>query len=182
RYWMHNGFLNVEGEKMSKSLGNFVTIHELLKDWPGEVLRLNMLRSHYRQPIDWTVNGMRESWSILERWYQEMGNVGAGNVGPEFLEDLSDDLNTPQAITALHRARPNERAGALALLGFSRDAENIARKSNVDEGMIAQAIDARSAAREAKDFKEADRIRGELLGKGIVLKDGPSGTTWEVKR
>jgi cysteinyl-tRNA synthetase len=182
RVWMHNGFLNVEGEKMSKSLGNFVTIHELLQDWPGEVLRFNMLRSHYRQPMDWTVHGMRESWDILERWYRETSDVGTSSVGSQFLSALSDDLNTPQAIAELHRASPAELAGGLALLGFSRNVEAIARRSDVSEADILSAIDARNAARKAKDFKESDRIRDELLAKGIVLKDGPSGTTWEVKR
>ena len=77
-YWMHNGFLQVEGEKMSKSLGNFVTIHELLKDWPGEVVRLNMLQTHYRQPINWTVNGLREAQKILDHWYVLTGEHSVG--------------------------------------------------------------------------------------------------------
>src|SRR6202789_3087127 len=110
RYWMHNGFLNVEGEKMSKSLGNFVTIHELLQDWPGEVLRFNMLRSHYRQPMDWTVHGMKESWEILERWYRETNDIVASDAGSQLLSALSDDLNTPQPIAELHRASPAELA------------------------------------------------------------------------
>jgi cysteinyl-tRNA synthetase len=180
--WMHNGFLQVEGEKMSKSLGNFVTIRELLKDWPGEVLRLNMLRSHYRQPMDWTVAGVKESWSVLERWYGAAGGVSAARTSDAVLDALMDDLNTPQAIAELHRASPAELAGGLALLGFSRDPVQIAAKTEVDEVAIRTAIDARNAARKAKDFKESDRIRDELLAKGIVLKDGPAGTTWEVKR
>src|SRR6202012_739236 len=103
RYWMHNGFLNVEGEKMSKSLGNFVTINELLQDWPGEVLRFNMLRSHYRQPIDWTLAGMKESWNTLERWYGIAEPLANRRIGDKFLDALSDDLNTPQAIAELHK-------------------------------------------------------------------------------
>ncbi len=180
--WMHNGFLQVEGEKMSKSLGNFVTIRELLADWPGEVLRLNMLRSHYRQPMDWTVAGMKESWSVLERWYGAAAGVSAARTSDAVIEAVTDDLNTPQAIAELHRASPEELAGGLALLGFSRDPAKIAAKTEVDEAAICAAIEARNAARKAKDFKESDRIRDELLTKGIVLKDGPSGTTWEVKR
>jgi cysteinyl-tRNA synthetase len=180
--WMHNGFLNVEGEKMSKSLGNFVTIHELLKRWPGEVLRFNMLRSHYRQPMDWTAHGMKESWGILERWYQAVADVGARRIGGAFLAALSDDLNTPQAFAELHQAPPDELAGGLALLGFSLQQKSIAPRTNVDQTEIETAIAARNAARKAKDFKESDRIRDALLAKGIVLKDGPSGTTWEVKR
>jgi cysteinyl-tRNA synthetase len=182
RLWMHNGFLQVEGEKMSKSLGNFITINELLKDWPGEVLRLTMLRTHYRQPVDWTVAGMKESWHTLERWYAAAQSAAAPAVGTEFLAALSDDLNTPQAFAALHQATDAELAGGLKLLGFSVSQDAIAAKTAVDEAAIQSAIAARTAARKARDFKEADRIRDDLLAKNIVLKDGPSGTTWEVKR
>ena len=182
RYWMHNGFLNVEGEKMSKSLGNFVTINELLKDWPGEVLRFNMLRTQYRQPMDWTVAGMNESWKTLEKWYAVTEPLADPPVGKAFLAALCDDLNTPQAIAELHKGSDHELAGGLGLLGFSNVQEKIAARPAVDVVEIADAIAARNAARKAKDFKESDRIRDELLAKGIVLKDGPSGTTWEVKR
>ncbi|MBI1330370.1 MAG: cysteine--tRNA ligase [Alphaproteobacteria bacterium] len=182
RYWMHNGFLNVEGEKMSKSLGNFVTIHELLADWPGDVLRFNMLRSHYRQPMDWTIAGMRESWNTLERWYARTEPLANWRVGETFLEAVSDDLNTPQAIAELHQAGDEELAGGLRLLGFNPAPERLASKKIVDTVEIERAIEARNTARKAKDFKESDRIRDELLAQGIVLKDGPSGTTWEVKR
>jgi cysteinyl-tRNA synthetase len=182
RYWMYNGFLQVEGEKMSKSLGNFVTIRELLADWPGEVLRFNMLRTHYRQPMDWTVAGMNESWKTLEKWYAVTEPLANPVVGAAFLDALSDDLNTPAAIAALHHGSDQELAGGLGLLGFSNVQLKLAAKKEVDEVAIADAIEARKAARAAKDFKEADRIRDDLLAKGVVLKDGPSGTTWEVKR
>ena len=182
RVWMHNGFLNVEGEKMSKSLGNFVTIHDLLKDWPGDVLRFNMLRTHYRQPMDWTVQGMKESWSVLESWYGTAGAVHAARVGDAFLAALTDDLNTPQAIAALHQAKDDELAGGLALLGFRADPKRIEARSAVPEAEIQAAIAARDAARRAKNFKESDRIRDELLARGILLKDTSKGTTWEVKR
>jgi cysteinyl-tRNA synthetase len=182
KVWMHNGFLNVEGEKMSKSLGNFVTIHELLADWPGDVLRFNMLRSHYRQPMDWTVAGMKESWNTLERWYDIVEPLSDTGIDESVLAALRDDLNTPQAIAELHKAKPEELAGGLALLGFSVKPEQLTMKKAVDTVSIAHAIEARNAARKAKDFKESDRIRDELLAQGIVLKDGPGGTTWEVKR
>jgi len=182
RFWMHNGFLNVEGEKMSKSLGNFVTINELLQDWPGEVLRFNMLRSHYRQPMDWTVAGMNESWKTLEKWYAVTEPLADPPVGEAFMAALCDDLNTPQAIAELHKGSDHELAGGLGLLGFSNVQLRIAAKTQVDDVAIADAIEARNAARKAKNFAESDRIRDELLAKGIVLKDGPSGTTWEVKR
>src|SRR6201996_3282398 len=182
RYWMHNGFLNVEGEKMSKSLGNFVTINELLQDWPGEVLRFNMLRTQYRQPMDWTVAGMNESWKTLEKWYAVTEPLADPPIGAAFLTALCDDLNTPQAIAELHKGSDQELAGGLGLLGFSNVQLRIANKKSVDEVAIADAIAARNAARKAKNFAESDRIRDELLVQGIVLKDGPSGTTWEVKR
>jgi cysteinyl-tRNA synthetase len=182
RFWMHNGFLNVEGEKMSKSLGNFVTINELLKDWPGDVLRFNMLRTHYRQPMDWTVAGMTESWNTLTRWYDATEPLVNRTIGDAFLAALCDDLNTPQAIAELHKGTDQDLAGGLALLGFSGMPSRIAAKSSVDEKEIAAAIEARKAARARKDFRESDRIRDELAAKGIVLKDGPTGTTWEVKR
>ena len=182
RIWMHNGFLNVEGEKMSKSLGNFVTINQLLQDWPGEVLRFNMLRTHYRQPMDWTVAGMNESWKTLEKWYAVTEPLADPPVGAAFLAALCDDLNTPQAIAELHKGSDHELAGGLGLLGFSNVQLRIAAKAPVDATAIADAIAARNAARKARDFKESDRIRDELLAKGIVLKDGPGGTTWEVKR
>jgi cysteinyl-tRNA synthetase len=182
RFWVHNGFLNVEGEKMSKSLGNFATIHDLLADWPGEVLRFNMLRTHYRQPMDWTIAGMTESAKTLEKWYAAAEPIAKRYIGGSFLDALTDDLNTPQAIAELHKGTVEELAGGLALLGFSVNPLAIAAKSTVDETEIADAIEARKSARARKDFKESDRIRDELLAKGIVLKDTPTGTTWEVKR
>jgi cysteinyl-tRNA synthetase len=180
--WMHNGFLQVEGEKMSKSLGNFFTIRDLLTDWPGEVLRLNMLRTHYRQPIDFTIQGLKESWKLLERWYEVTEPLADPAPDAAFFEALSDDLNTPAAIASLHQAEPLALAGGLGFLGFSNVQLKIANKTHVDTVAIADAIAARNAARKARNFKESDRIRDDLLAKGIVLKDGPGGTAWEVKR
>ncbi len=182
KIWMHNGFLQVEGQKMSKSLGNFFTIQDLLKDWPGEVLRFNMLRTHYRQPLDWTLRALKESLAVLERWYAIAEPIATLSLGKYFLDALCDDLNTPQAISELHKAPERELAGGLGLLGFSSVQEKIAIKGSVDVEEIAKSIEARNAARKAKDFAEADRIRDELLEKGIMLKDGPDGTDWEVNR
>ena len=184
RVWMHNGFLQVEGEKMSKSLGNFFTIRDLLKDWPGEVLRFNMLRTHYRQPIDWTVNSLNGSVKVLERWYDTLGDHNESALGDGFLSAMFDDLNTPQAITELHLSGKDELAGALSLLGFSRQPlADPSLRSDAEKAFdIVAQIDSRNAARKAKNFKESDRIRDELAAKGIVLKDGPGGTSWEVKR
>jgi len=181
--WMHNGFLQVEGEKMAKSAGNFFTIRELLADWPGEVLRLNMLRTHYRQPIDFTIAGLKESWKLLERWYEVTEPLADPAPNAAFFEALSDDLNTPAAIASLHQAEPLALAGGLGFLGFSNVQLKIAQKmDNALATMVADAIEARATARKKKDFKESDRIRDDLLAKGIVLKDGAEGTSWEVKR
>jgi cysteinyl-tRNA synthetase len=196
-YWMHNGFLQVEGEKMSKSLGNFFTIHDLLKDWPGEVLRFNMLRTHYRQPIDWTVKGLEESWKTLDDWYWIVADAPGETPSGLVLDALCDDLNTHQVITVLHGLRNRaqggdetargELAASLHLLGFLREsaAQWAARRqtaANIDAAKVQSLIDARSAARKAKDFKESDRLRDELAAMGVVLKDSKDGTTWEVAR
>jgi len=182
KVWMHNGFLQVEGEKMSKSLGNFYTIRDLLADWPGEVLRFNMLRTHYRQPIDFTLAGLRESWKTLERWYEVTEPLVDPAPDGEFFAALSDDLNTPAAIASLHQADEVALAGGLGFLGFSNVQLKLAAKQQVDTVAIAAAIEARKAAKAAKNFAESDRIRDELLAKGIVLKDGPQGTVWEIKK
>ena len=183
-YWLHNGFLQVEGEKMSKSLGNFVTIHELLKDWSGEVVRLNMLRTHYRQPMDWTVKGLKESGQILDSWTRNIDLAGSKHeeLAPGVRDALADDLNTPQAIAELH-SLSSSGDGALAptlrALGFSRRPPP---RVSVDEGKVTGLIAQRNAARKAKDFKESDRIRDELAAMGVVLKDSKEGTTWEIAR
>ena len=120
-YWMHNGFLQVEGEKMSKSLGNFITIHDLLKDWPGEVVRFNMLRTHYRQPIDWTKKGLEELQATLDRWAEICDNAGGdcrwvlAAEHSKMIDALKDDLNTPLAIAKLHERVPRTpRAAPIA--------------------------------------------------------------------
>jgi cysteinyl-tRNA synthetase len=198
---MHNGFLQVESEKMSKSLGNFVTIRELLGDWPGEVLRLNMLKTHYHQPIDWTLKGVEESAKALDEWYRVAADVHGGEPAAEVIEALSDDLNTPQMIATLHglrsKAAGNEAdrrsfAASLRLVGFLAEsaAQWEARKkqaSGIDEQKVVALIDARASARARKDFKESDRIRDELAAMGILVKDGKDAngkpvTTWEIAR
>jgi cysteinyl-tRNA synthetase len=207
--WMHNGFLQVEGEKMAKSLGNFVTVHELLEDWqgyawPGEALRFNMLRTHYRQPLDWTLVALNEAHKTLWEWYGDLEGKGAatGIPGP-VLDALLDDLNTPKAITEMHRLHSAGHWGglraALEFLGFSVDKRAIERVRQVriqddivvsmaDKAQVDALIGARNDARAAKDFKEADRIRDELVAMGITLKDakdpktGELVTTWEIAR
>jgi cysteinyl-tRNA synthetase len=187
--WMHNGFLQVEGQKMSKSLGNFLTIHQLLADWPGDVLRFNMLRTHYRQPIDWTVKSLEESWRILEGFFNNAGSVHAepGHIHASVLEALLDDLNTPKAIAELHALdRPgaqNDLGVTLKSLGFSGDLATPGADLTIDGAAVAALVEARLAARRARNWAESDRIRDELAAMGIAIKDNKDGTTtWEMKR
>jgi len=196
-YWMHNGFLQVEGEKMSKSLGNFLTIRELLNDWPGEVLRLNMLKTHYRSPIDWTVKGLEESAKTLDDWYSVAADATGGDVSDKVMEPLFDDLNTSLAVAALHGLRNSAAAGndgdrsqfaaSLRALGFLSETAAAwnGRKqqaSGIDAAKVDGLIADRTAARARKDFKESDRIRDELAAMGVVIKDSKEGTTWEIAR
>jgi cysteinyl-tRNA synthetase len=196
-YWMHNGFLQVEGEKMSKSLGNFVTIHELLKDWPGEVVRFTMLQTQYRQPINWTVSGLRDAQKNLDNWVALTGDSTPGYLCADALDALLDDLNTPKAFAALHELRGEAVKGAkpaaaclkasaqlLGLLQVSASDWASFRPASItiDEGKVVNLIEARNAARKAKNFKESDRIRDELAAMGVVLKDSKDGTTWEIAR
>jgi cysteinyl-tRNA synthetase len=195
--WMHNGFLQVEGAKMSKSEGNFVTIRELLADWPGEVLRLNMLKTHYRSPMDWTVKGLEESAKTLDDWYGVVADVKGTRASDAVIEALSDDLNTPQMIASLHGLRNSaasgsagnrsEFAASLRVLGFVSEtaAEWNSHKqqaSGIDAKQVDSLISSRTAARARKDFKESDRIRDELAAMGVVIKDSKEGTTWEIAR
>ncbi len=203
-YWVHNGFLQVEGEKMAKSAGNFVTIHDLLKDWPGEVVRLNMLRTHYRQPMDWTVRGLEESSKILDGWYDIIGDEtnSSGTPDADFVSALCDDLNTPNALTQLHRIAGEVRGSASGLaqieikrtlrasgliVGLMAQSKRkfmqaYPRHTIVDEAKVVFLIEARKHARAAKNFAESDRIRDELAAMGVVLKDSKDGTTWEIAR
>ena len=202
--WMHNGFLQVEGDKMSKSTGNFVTIRELLstdtfggRSWPGEVLRLAMLRTHYRQPIDWTLKALEEAERTLDRWYGTMTDGDhASEPAQAFIGELSDDLNTPAAIAGLHGLfakadDPRARAEALAsarILGLLQEPTSVwhARREasvGIDPIAVGQLIEARLEARRAKAWAESDRIRDELAVSGVVLKDNKDGTTsWDVGR
>jgi cysteinyl-tRNA synthetase len=198
--WMHNGFLQLESEKMSKSLGNFFTIREMLADWPGEVLRLSMLKTHYRSPLDWTTKGAEESAKTLDDWYAVAADAEGSQPSPAMIEALYDDLNTAQAMAVLHGLRNaaasggaqerGEFAASLRLLGFlsMSAAAWKGRKqqaSGVDPQQVDRLIAERAAARARKDFKESDRIRDELAAMGVAIKDGKDAdgkpvTTWEI--
>jgi cysteinyl-tRNA synthetase len=196
-YWMHNGFLQVEGEKMSKSLGNFVTIRELLNDWPGEVLRFQMLMTHYRSPIDWTRNATEQASVALDSFLHITRTVEGGNISSDVLAALVDDLNTSQAVALMHSLAAKGRQGdyqaasdlkaTCEFLGFSLrnvGLQDILRrqKAELDSNRVNALISSRTAARARKDFRESDRIRDELAAMGVVIKDSKEGTTWEIAR
>jgi len=190
-FWMHNGFLQVEGEKMSKSLGNFTIIRKVLADWPGDVVRLAMLGSHYRQPINWTVKGLEEAEKALAGFFDAASAEADPRPAEAVLDALLDDLNTPKAIAEMHglknAAGRRALAGTLGFFGFRRDELAAWRAKNAPEPVlpaeeIESRITARNAARKAKNFAESDRIRDELAKMGVVLKDSKDGTTWEVAR
>ncbi len=208
RYWMHNGYLMVEGEKMSKSLGNFITVRELRGEAPGEAIRMAMLSTHYRQPIDWTRKGLQQAKDALDRFYGALrANAdieAAGSEIPAAVKDaLCDDLNTPAAIAAMHEivGRLNKAesrsekslvkgdlmasAEVLGLLQQDPEAwfkwapESTGEAVGLSDADIDRLIEERKAARKAKDFAAADRIRDDLKAQGIVLEDGPQGTSWK---
>ena len=199
RYWVHNGFVDMGAEKMSKSLGNIVTPEELLKRHKGETLRLALLSAHYRQPLPWTESLIAQAKAVLDRWYRLLGDVEPfGEITP-FWEALFDDLNTPQAISVINeflkrsegpissdyaffqggredmRAACAAAAKALGLLTMSRDEWF---QGDGDASGIEARIAARAEAKARRDFAESDRIRDELKAEGVLLEDGPSGTTW----
>jgi len=198
-FWMHNGFLQVEGQKMSKSLGNFVTIRELLADWPGEVLRFQMLMTHYRSPIDWTRQATEQASVTLDSFLHitRTVDVAEGNISPHVLAALGDDLNTPQAIAELHSLAAKGRSvdyqaacdlkATCGFLGFGLKEVGLQeilkrQKSHIDSSRVEALISDRTAARARKDFKESDRIRDQLAAMGVVIKDSKEGTTWEIAR
>ena len=196
-FWVHNGFLQVEGEKMAKSLGNFVTISDLLKDWPGEVIRLTMLLTHYRQPLNWTTNALRESRRTLDHWYELTADAAPGILCADVLGALADDLNTPKAIASLHELRTEAakgNTGACGSLKASAQLIGLLQQTagqwvsfrpasiTIDENKVTALVAARNAARQAKNFQESDRLRDELAKIGVVVKDTKDGTTWEIAR
>ena len=208
--WMHNGFLQVEGEKMSKSLGNFYSINELLtteafgkQAWHGRVLRFAMLATHYRQPIDWTMDRLVQAKTTLQEFAELVHGVTSDPApNRDVISALSDDLNTPSAISILHglaksakrgdAAKASDLRGTLEFMGLyggETAAElSLQRFAQIDAVKVRELIAQRLEARKSKDFKASDRIRDELSAMGVVLRDakdpktGEIVTTWEMKR
>ena len=198
-YWMHNGFLNVDNEKMSKSLGNFFTIRDVLKRYDGETIRFFMLRTHYRSPFNFSDANLDDARNSLRRLYTALDGVEAGAAAVDwsqpqaaaFREAMNDDFNTPGAFAVLfelagelNRTRNARTAtllkGLAGTLGFLQQPPRafLQGGSGVDEARIAQLIAERAAAKQVRDFGRADRIRKELAEQGIELKDSAQGTTW----
>lgn len=190
RWWMHNGYLTVDGEKMSKSLGNFHTVHDLEKKHPGEALRLSLMVAHYRQPLDFSLDRVAEQRRRLDKWYRLTADTEAAAEVPEIvIEALADDLNTPRALATLDAlADPSTaaelKAGAQFLGLLEQSAESWfkgdALPNGLTEALIEKAIADRQAAKSDKDFATADAIRADMLEKGILLEDGPDGTNWRL--
>ena len=201
RYWMHNGFINVDNEKMSKSLGNFFTIRDVLKEFDAETVRFFVVRSHYRSPLNYSDVHLQDAKGALKRLYTALQAVPPAEVKIDWTEPMAarfkaamdEDFGTPEAVAVLfelasevNRSQSAERAGLLKALGGvlgllqSDPTTYLQSGAGLDEAAIQAQIQARADAKKAKNFAEADRIRNELLAQGIVLKDSPTGTTWEA--
>ena len=202
RFWMHNGFVRVDNEKMSKSLGNFFTIREVLKDYDAETVRFFILRAHYRSPLNYSNAHLDDARAALKRLYTALSLVKAevpaqidwnDPFAARFKAAMDEDFGTPEAVAVLfelasevNRTQSPERAGLLRALGgciglLQDDPQGFLQAgSALDAGAIQAQIEARAAAKAAKDWAEADRIRKTLLEQGVVLKDSPTGTTWEM--
>ncbi len=204
-YWMHNGYLTIDGEKMSKSLGNFFTVREILEAWPGEVIRYALLTAHYRKPLDWSEDALKQAKASLDTLYGALrdGPLESGEVQANALDEvdqlLCDDLATPQALSVLHRlaseinkAQGEERthlqrvlrkAGSfLGLLDKDSDAwfkwRPATQESSISDETIEALINQRIEAKKAKDYALADKIREDLKAQGIELEDTREGTRW----
>jgi len=206
RVWMHNGFLTIDKEKMSKSLGNFVTVHDLLKEHRGEAVRFALLAAHYRQPLDWSDEGIEQATRTLNKWYGALERVAhiqhvESQPPKEFLDALEDDLNTPKAfaviaewVTALNVSSAPDvqttlKSAILAsgklvgLLEQSPEAwlASAPQAVAIDGAEVERLIEARNAARKAKNFAEADRLRAAIDALGVTIEDRPDGTRWRSK-
>ena len=200
-YWLHNGFLTVEGNKMSKSEGNFITVNELKDRYHGEVIRLAMLMTHYRQPLNWTENSLLESKKILNKWFSFFLDIEISKVDEDFVDEsilsaLKDDINTPKAISELHQLFKNcTKEDVLSIKKFINSAQLLGlmlsspkewmewnvRENNLDEIKINELIGKRNLLRDQGNYSDADKIRDQLDELGIILEDKDGKTTWKQK-
>ena len=200
-YWLHNGFLTVEGNKMAKSDGNFTTVNELKDRYHGEVIRLAMLMTHYRQPLNWTENSLLESKKILNKWFSffldiEISKDDEEIVDENILSALKDDINTPKAISELHQLFKNiSREDALSINKFLNSARLLGlmlcspkewtewnvRENNLDEIKINELIEKRNLLRDQGNYNDADKIRSQLDELGVILEDKDGKTSWKQK-
>jgi cysteinyl-tRNA synthetase len=179
RFWVHNGFVDMGSEKMSKSLGNIVTPAELLaQGHRGETLRLALLSAHYRQPLPWTDSLLVQAKATLDGLYRKVGEAGQGEVDAGVLDALRDDLNTPLALSRLSALEGGALKASAAILGLLGSTTSDWFQGEGDRSAIELRIAERTEAKKNRDFAMADRIRDELRAAGIILEDGPAGTTW----
>ena len=188
KYWMHNGYLNMEGEKMSKSLGNIITVKELLEKYDGEVIRLALLSTHYRKPINFGESLLEQSKNILNKLYKNINNQSYEDVvSKDVINSLLDDLNTPLAISSLLKIKCSKTliksANLLGLLNRTQEEWlSLNNKSTISENDIELLINERDEARKAKDFVKADEIRDQLEQNNVILEDIDGKTIWRVKK
>ena len=179
RFWVHNGFVDMGAEKMSKSLGNIVTPAELLaQGHRGETLRLALLSAHYRQPLPWTETLVAQAKATLDSLYRKAGDGEGGEVDEGVLDALSDDLNTPLALSRLSALQGSALRASAQLLGLLQSSAEEWFQGDTDASGVEVRIAERAQAKKNRDFASADRIRDELKAEGIILEDGPGGTTW----
>ena len=195
-YWLHNGFVTFDKEKMSKSIGNIVTINKLKQNVNGQVVRLALLSSHYKQPLDWNEKLIKESQNTLDKWYSQFEKIKSEELKDDILKPLQEDLNTPEYITKLHSLYEDSSKGnksskvkflsachQIGLLEQDKESWESFKKSKikVNENFINQKIQDRNEARKKANYKLADTLRKELEDNGVIIEDKENKTTWKYK-